>query len=42
MTDHSESSEINYAENYVMYLRTVQSSAIRVLIEALKEILTEH
>ena len=41
MTEQSESSEINYAENYVMYLRTVQSSAIRVLIEALKEILTD-
>tara|TARA_Y100000741_G_scaffold360768_1_gene343571 strand:- start:1928 stop:2749 length:822 start_codon:yes stop_codon:yes gene_type:complete len=41
MTDQCESSEINYAENYVMYLRTVQSSAIRVLIEALKEILTD-
>ncbi len=41
MTEQCESSEINYAENYVMYLRTVQSSAIRVLIEALKEILTD-
>ena len=41
MTEQSESSEINYAENYVMYLRTVQSSAIRVLNEALKEILTD-
>ena len=29
--------EINYEDNYVMYLRTVQSNAIRVLIEALKE-----
>lgn len=33
--------EINYEDNYVMYLRTVQSNAIRVLIEALKEILTD-
>ena len=30
MTTHSDScEEINYEENYVMYLRTVQSSAIR-------------
>ena len=42
MTTESDSyDEINYEENYVMYLRTVQSSAIRVLIEALKEILTD-
>tara|TARA_B100001175_G_scaffold312218_1_gene317848 strand:- start:2831 stop:3670 length:840 start_codon:yes stop_codon:yes gene_type:complete len=42
MATHSDScEEINYEENYVMYLRTVQSSAIRVLIEALKEILTD-
>ena len=34
-------SNINYEDNYIMYLRTVQSSAIRVLIEALKEILTD-
>ena len=40
-TETSSCDEINYEENYVMYLRTVQSSAIRVLIEALKEILTD-
>ena len=35
------SENIDYSKNYVMYLRTVQSSAFRVLIEALKEILTD-
>ncbi len=35
------SDTIDYSENYIMYLRTVQSSAFRVLIEALKEILTD-
>ena len=40
-TQSSSTDDINYEENYVMYLRTVQSSAIRVLIEALKEILTD-
>ena len=35
------SETIDYSENYIMYLRTVQSSAFRVLIEALKEILTD-
>ena len=33
--------ESNISDNYIMYLRTVQSSAFRVLIEALKEILTD-
>ena len=37
----SEVTECDYSETYVMYLRTVQSSAFRVLIEALKEILTD-
>ena len=37
----SEITECDYSETYVMYLRTVQSSAFRVLIEALKEILTD-
>ena len=32
--------EINYEDNYVMYLRTVQSSN-SCIIEALKEILTD-
>ena len=34
-TQSSSTDDINYEENYVMYLRTVQSSAIRVLIEEL-------
>ena len=39
MTNSESSSDTTDYSNYVMYLRTVQSSAIRVLIEALKEIL---
>ena len=41
MTNSESSSDTTDYSNYVMYLRTVQSSAIRVLIEALKEILTD-
>ena len=41
MTDsNTEVDSTNY-DNYCLYLRTVQSSAFRVLIEALKEILTD-
>ena len=39
-TNSDSNNEKNY-DNYCMYLRTVQSSAFRVLVEALKEILTD-
>ena len=42
MTDtNSEQPDTTNYDNYCLYLRTVQSSAFRVLIEALKEILTD-
>ena len=42
MTDTtSETTDTTNYDNYCLYLRTVQSSAFRVLIEALKEILTD-
>jgi len=40
-TSTSEITDTTNYDNYSLYLRTVQSSAFRVLIEALKEILTD-